>query len=82
MRACPVMGDRSGHVRRGDINWGEPEQAPHNHVYEYCRGWTTTTTDADVLSTCNDVNQDQQYGRGSTSATYEWAGLYCTLCAQ
>ena len=30
---------------------------------KYCRGWTTTT---DVSSVCNDVNRDQQYGRGST----------------
>ena len=25
------------------------------------------------------VNQNQQYGRGSTSASYEWAGLYTVL---
>ena len=31
---------------------------------KYFRGWTTTTTD--VSSACDDVNQDQQYGRGST----------------
>ena len=36
----------------------------------------------DVSSVCDDVTQDQQDGRGSTSASYEWAGLYCTPCAQ
>ena len=33
-------------------------------------------TSDDVSSACDDVTQEQ-YGRGSTSASYEWAGLYC-----
>ena len=33
--------------------------------WEFCK-WTVNPA----------VNQDQQYGWGSTSASYEWAGLY------
>ena len=38
------------------------------------------TTD-NVSSACDDVNQDQQYGRGSTSASYAILYSMCTMRA-
>ena len=58
-------------------NWGEPERATLlSYLWgeKYCRGWTTTSQACAMMST-----RTRSVGGAPPLASYEWAGLYCTL---